>query len=162
MALIVEANSSSGVLMTAPKVDLRKYPVLRWKWRVIRPMQIAANTPNEPDDQVAVVYLGDGTMIKQKCIGYRWEHHTRIGTVRNLKYASGMMHVSALCIRNKNTKPGEWVVEERNIVQDFFDAYGRFPGNYFVLGIGANSQYSKSNTRVEIDYIEFVAKSDLK
>ncbi|MBR7105033.1 MAG: DUF3047 domain-containing protein [Lentisphaeria bacterium] len=155
MALVVEAKSSTGVLMTDPKIDLKKYPILRWRWRIIR--QVKPVLP-EPDDQAAVIYLGDGTMIRQKSIGYRWEHHTPVGHKKDIKYSGGMMHVKASCIRNKKTETGRWVIEEVDVLADFIRAYKRFPGNYFVLGVGGNSQYTGSNTRVEIDYIEFLPR----
>ena len=156
-SLVVEANSATGVLMTDPKVDLLKFPVMRWRWRVVRPINIPRNG-KEPDDQAGVVYLGDGTMVRQKSIAYRWECNNSLGTKKDVSYAGGMMKVRVECIRNRSTPVGEWVVEERDVLADFIRAYKRFPGKYFILGIGANSQYSKSDTRLEIDYIEFVSR----
>ena len=107
-SLVVESKSATGVLMTDPKVDLRKYPVMRWRWRVIRPVNVPKNGP-EPDDQAGVVYLGDGTMISQKSVAYRWECNTALGTKKNISYGGGMMKVRAECIRNRKTSVGEWV-----------------------------------------------------
>lgn len=156
-SLAVEAKSATGVLMTDPKVNLRKYPVMRWRWRVVRPVNVPPGS-REPDDQAGVIYLGDGTMISQKSVAYRWECNTSPGKKKDISYGGGMMKVRAECIRNKRTAVGEWVVEERDVLADFIRAYKRFPGEYFILGVGANSQYSKSDTRLEIDYIEFVSR----
>jgi len=156
-ALVVEANCATGVLMTDPRVDLRKNPIMRWRWRVVRPIRVEPGRP-EPDDQAIVIYLGDGTMIRQKCVGYRWENSTAIGKRQQLDYVGGLMKVHAECIRNRNDRIGEWIVEERDVLSDFERAYKRLPGEYFILGVGANSQYSRSNTRVEIDYIEFLPR----
>ena len=87
-ALVIEADKASGVLMTDPKVNLRKNPVMRWRWRLVRPLQIPANSA-EPDDQAIVIYLGDGTMLSQKSIGYRWEMNTPVGKQKKIKYAGG-------------------------------------------------------------------------
>lgn len=155
--LVVEANASSGVLMTDPKVNLRKYPIMRWRWRIVRSVNVRPGE-TEPDDQAGVVYIGDGTMVSQKSIAYRWEYNTVPGTKKNINYAGGMMKVKVECIRNRETPVGEWVVEERDVLADFIRAYKRFPGEYFILGVGANSQYTKSRTRLEIDYIEFIPR----
>ena len=40
--------------------------------------------------------------------------------------------------------------------EDFRAAYKRLPVDGFVLCVGANTQHSKSSTRIEIDYIEFL------
>ena len=69
--LVVEAPKATGVLMSAPKVDLKKRPILRWRWRVIHPVGLKPGA-KEPDDQAVVLYFGDGTLLKQRSIGYRW------------------------------------------------------------------------------------------
>ena len=59
------------------------------------------------------------------------------------------------CMRNKKAVLSRWYEEERNVVEDFKKAFGRAPQGDCALTVGANSQYSKSDTLVEIDYIEF-------
>lgn len=158
--LAVESDKATGVLLTAPSpVDLKKTPVMRWRWRLVRPLVLKEDEP-EQDEQPVVVYFGDGSLVRQKCVGYRWEYHTPIGEVRTLKYAAGMMTVRAYCVANKDTPVGEWITEERDVVADFKAAYGVDPNEYFIISVGANSQYSKSNTRAEIDFIEFVPRTE--
>ena len=156
--MAVDAGKSTGVMLAAPsKVDLTKTPVMRWRWRVVRPVKLAPGA-EEVDDQAVVVYFGDGTLIRQKSVGYRWECNTAIGSSVLLKYAAGMMTVQAFCVRNRTTPVGEWITEEREVVADYRAAYGRDPNSYFIISVGANSQYSGSTTRAEIDFIEFVPR----
>ncbi len=156
--MVVEADRSTGVMLAAPSpVDLKRCPVMRWRWRVVRPVRLAPDA-EEVDDQAVVVYFGDGTLIRQKSVGYRWECNTPIGRSALLKYAAGMMTVKAFCVRNRTTPVGEWITEEHDVVADFRAAYGRDPNDYFIISVGANSQYSGSDTRVEIDFIEFVPR----
>ena len=156
--MAVDADRSTGVMLAAPSpVDLARYPVMRWRWRVVRPVKLAPGA-EEVDDQAVVVYFGDGTLIRQKSVGYRWECNTAIGSSALLKYAAGMMTVQAFCVRNRTTPVGEWITEERDVVADYRAAYGRDPNSYFIISVGANSQYSGSTTRAEIDFIEFVPR----
>lgn len=156
--MVVEAKRSTGVMLAAPSpVDLERYPVMRWRWRVIRPVRLAPEA-EEVDDQAVVLYFGDGTLIRQKSVGYRWECNTPIGSSALLKYAAGMMTVKAFCVRNRTSPVGEWITEERDVVADFRAAYGRNPNRFFIISVGANSQYSDSDTRAEIDFIEFVPR----
>lgn len=156
--MAVDADRATGVMLAAPSpVDLRRYPVMRWRWRVVRPVRLAPDA-EEVDDQAVVVYFGDGTLIRQKSVGYRWECNTPIGRSALLKYAAGMMTVKSFCVRNRTTPVGEWITEEHDVVADFKAAYGRDPNSYFIISVGANSQYSGSNTRAEIDFIEFVPR----
>ena len=152
-ALSVKTDSSSGILVTRVPEELwTQYPVLRWRWRIL---QKASITGKEPDDQAAVLYFGDGTMLKQNLVAYRWEHTFKIGTQSLIKYSMGSTLVSRICLRNKEAELSKWYEEERNLVEDFKKAFGRIPDGDCALTIGANSQYSKSKTIVEIDFIEF-------
>ena len=152
-ALAVEANNSSGVLVTRiPEEVWRKYPVMRWRWRVIRKVRFSGK---EPDDQAAVIYFGDGTPLKQHLMAYRWEHDADLGSASKLSYGMGATTVARICVRNGKAEYSRWYEEERNVVEDFRKAFGRAPKGRCGLTIGANSQHSKSNTLVEIDFIEF-------
>lgn len=153
--LEVEANNSSGFICTMPGgIDLQKLPVMHWRWRIINNLDLPEDV-KDPDDQPGVIYIGDGSRFRQHSIGYRWECNTPIGSTRVDHYRGGLTTVKSKCIRNRSTPIGEWVEEERNVLEDFKKAYDRPPDGGFALCIGANSQNSKSHTRLEIDYIEF-------
>ncbi len=156
--LAVEANRATGAMVSMPRqVDLKKAPYLHWRWRIIRPIRIRQEGV-EPDDQAAVLYVGDGSTIGKRAIAYRWENLTPFGKTGYLKYGMGILRVRYVCIRNQETPCGEWVEEERNVYQDFMDAFQEPPNAVFVISIGANSQHARCSTRVEIDYIEFNEK----
>ena len=70
------------------------------------------------------------------------------------------MTVNAVCLRNSNTPIGVWVEEERDVLADFQKAFKRGIKSNYAIGISGNSQYTKSNTRVEIDYIEFHPRAE--
>ena len=141
-------------MMISPKeLDLHKTPIMKWRWRVIRPVVFKGNT--EPDDQAAGIYIADGTTLRQFSVSYRWENLRSPGAEKIIRYSGGAMTVNAVCLRNRQTPPGVWVEEERDVLADFQKAFKRGIKSYYAIGISGNSQYTKSNTRVEIDYIEF-------
>ena len=151
----LKCDKSTGGVITAPNVDLRKYPVMRWRWRVLSYPKNADGRNPKTDDQPIAVYVGmnDG-FIKKKSIAYRWETLTPQGYEGKTSYA-GILTVNYITMRNHTTKPGEWVTEKRNVAQDFKRIYGRIPKK-FALSVIGNSQYTHSNTVAEIDFIEFL------
>ena len=152
-ALAVAAARSTGFIATRiPRSVWSKYPVMRWRWRIIRKVSFSGK---EPDDQAAVIYFGDGTVVKQNLLAYRWEDSYALGSQSMIKYGMGATTVFRICMRNRKAVLSRWYEEERNVVDDFRKAFGRPPQGECALTIGANSQYSKSNTLVEIDFIEF-------
>ena len=89
--MVVESDSGTGVMLTHPKgVNLTETPIMRWRWRLVRPV-VLAEGKKEPDDQAVVMYFGDGSLLKQQCVGYRWESLAPIGATALLKYCGGMM-----------------------------------------------------------------------
>lgn len=159
--LAVVAKKSSGFLVLRIKgQDLNKYPRMRWRWRVIRNLNLPVSKDKDPDDQPCVIYVSTRIDGNDKSVAYRWECNTEAGLAQKIEYPLSKT-VYAYCLRNRGTAVGEWVEEERNVLEDFKAAFGMVPSD-FVIIIGGNSQHSSSNTRAEIDYIEFLpaAKSD--
>lgn len=159
--LIVECNKSSGIALISPhELDIRKTPVMRWRWRVVNP--VVLKNGSEPDDQAAAVYICDGNSFRQFTLSYRWEQLPKIGFVRLKRYSGGAVTVYGICMENNKTPIGEWVEEERDILHDFNKFFKRDIMSRYAIGIAGNSQHTKSNTRVEIDYIEFHPRQTTK
>ena len=151
--LQLKCNKSTGGIIIAPKVNLNKTPIMRWRWRMIHP--VVLKDSKEPDDQAASLYVCDGNSFRQFTVSYRWEVLPEIGSTKVFRYGSGALTVYGICLRNRFTTVGEWVEEERDVTADFKKLFKRDLSSRFAIGVGGNSQYSKSNTRVEIDYLEF-------
>lgn len=154
--LVVDAEKSTGAILfdVYRHVDLKKTPVMRWRWRALNLPSGADGRVSDKDDQVMSIYIGAGMMVRQS-VAYRWETETPLGTHGKASYGGGMVKVSWFCLGNKSTPMDSWVVEERNIAEDFKAVYGDVPEK-FVISIGGNSQYTASRGLGEIDYIEFL------
>ena len=159
--LVIEADRASGIMMSAPAVDLERLPILHWRWRVVRQVGVKRRDICEPDDQAGVVYVGDGNQLRQYCVAYRWEHNAPLGVGELKRYKGGLLLAKCHCLRNRATAAGEWVEEYRNVAADFRAAFGRPLKRGFILSVGGNSQHTQSNTRIEIDYIEFLPRTAL-
>lgn len=153
--LSVETNRSTGVMMfmLSDHVDLEKTPILRWRWRVHHLPVNGDGRFAKLDDQPVALYFGAGGALSRRSIGYRWENLTPVGTVWDTSLLGGSVKIEHRCLRNFQTPAGEWVVEERNVAEDFRRKFGYLPKT-FVISIGGNSQYTGSVTRAEIDFFE--------
>lgn len=157
--LVIDCDSSTGGYITelSDKVDLKKTPVMRWRWRVLS-LPPKGDCRTDIDDQPVGLYIGaDASFWKKQSVAYRWENLTPKGYSGMVSYAAGMMKVKYFTLENYTTALGTWVVEERNVAKDFKEAFGTIPDE-FALSICGNSQYSDSHTVAEIDYIEFVSE----
>lgn len=160
-ALVVEAERSSGTMMTMPRVDLRKYPVLRWRWRVRNLPPKADGRQPQLDDQPAVLYIGSGGVLNRKVLAFRWETEMPVGHCGRVAYAGGIVTVHYFCLRNRSTPVNEWVNEAVNVAEIFEKTYGFLPGpEEYVITFGGNSQYTGSHTFADFDFVE-LRKADL-
>ena len=154
--LIVTCNRSTGGIIISPKVDLKKTPVMRWRWRVRKYPTNADGRDPKRDDQAIAIYIGmSGGMVSKKSIAYRWETVTPVEFEGSALYGGGIVEVHYMVMRNQDTPAGEWVTESRNIAEDLKRVYGKIPAE-FAISVCGNSQYTKSDTIAEIDFIEFI------
>lgn len=149
--------ASSSVVASLPAVDLRKTPILRWRWRVIELPAGADGLDPKKDDQAIGVYVSAGGMFSQRSVAYRWETETPVGASGTAKYAGGVARVQWFCLHNRGSASNEFVVESRNVAEDFKKAYGEIPEK-IGLSISCNSQYTGGKAAAELDWIEFVAE----
>ena len=153
--LRLTCNKSTGGVIVAPKVNLNKTPIMRWRWRILNYPKGADGRDPKKDDQPIGIYLGmeDG-FLKKKSLAYRWEDLTPKGFEGQVTYAR-ILTVHYITMRDNKTKAGEWVTETRNVAEDFKRVYGKVPKK-FALSVIGNSQYTKSHTVAELDFIEFL------
>ena len=155
--LKIFADEATGALFCEPYkyVDLKKTPIMRWRWRVNKFPAGGDVRKEGKDDQAIAIYIGANDWMVKKSISYRWETETPQGRAGDISYAGGAVKVKWFCLRNRKSGKDKWIIEERNIAKDFKKAFGFIPKE-FALSIGANSQNTKSESLAFIDYIEFL------
>ncbi len=157
--LCVRSDNSSGTLICKlQKVDLTKTPILSWRWRANKLPKDGDGRENTKDDQACGIYIGAGNIFRKKSISYRWDTETPEGTEGSISYAMGSIKVKWFTLKNKECVLGKWYVEERNIAEDFKQTWGYIP-TVMCLSICGNSQYSKTEGSVDIDWIEFKSQA---
>lgn len=152
--LVMTADKASSTLGTEiSTIDLNKTPIIKFKWRAtILPEGADGRNPDK-DDQAIGIYIGEGGMLSQKSIAYRWETDTPAGSEGNAKYAGGVVKVKWFALRTKTEADGvTFYEEERNVAEDFKKAYGYIPEK-FTIGISCNSNYTKTKAAAQLDWI---------
>lgn len=152
--LSMTADKASGTLLRQiQNVDLKKFPVLRWRWRVLAFPKGGDGRDSAKDDQAIGVYVGTGKWF-QDSVAYRWETVTPVGAEGEVKYGGGMVKVKWYCLRNENNGVGTWFEESRNVAADFKKAYGYVPDS-FAVSVVCNSQYTGTMAKAELEWMKF-------
>lgn len=155
--LHVEADKASAFVITkAEGVDLEKTPTLRWRWKVDKLPLGADGRVAAKDDQAIAIYVGSGGMLSNNSVSYRWDTDTPRGAEGKVTYGGGMAKIKWYTLRNKEDSAGKWIVEQRNVAEDFKKAWGYYPKEVYV-SVLSNSQYTGTDASADLDWIEFVS-----
>ncbi|MCX7818867.1 MAG: DUF3047 domain-containing protein [Kiritimatiellae bacterium] len=154
-ALRMTAEGASGaLLMPVDNVSLSRTPILRWRWRVLEWPTDADGRRPDRDDQAVGLYIGAGRGLRRTSLAYRWETATPVGATGAVSYAGGLVRVHWIALRNRESGTG-FVVEERNVADDWRRLVGGEPPERFAISISCNSQYTHSRAVAELDWLEF-------
>jgi DUF3047 family protein len=154
-ALAAEAHEGGSGLYRKIRIDLRRNPVLEWRWRVPPPQE--GDSPPEvasrasPMLRLSLAFDGDASKLdfddRAKL------RLAKVLTVNGLPYASllyvwmqgvpaeTVVHsphtdrVRMLVVQSGTQRVGEWVTMRRNVVEDYRRAYGEEPGDVVAVGL---------------------------
>jgi outer membrane protein OmpA-like peptidoglycan-associated protein len=167
LQLISPGDSSFGLRKEA-RVDITKYPVLSWRWKVIKLPHGGDVRKSATDDQALQLYvafkeagfLGLNTPI----IGYIWDNEAPKGWSGRSPQTGGDK-LRCIVLRNKTDKVGQWYTEKRNIYQDYKKLFadlkdGDAQGMTTGLQIHINSQRTKGQAESMIGDIYFSSESE--
>ncbi|MEQ8204373.1 MAG: DUF3047 domain-containing protein, partial [Smithellaceae bacterium] len=162
LRLISKGDSSFGIRKEA-RVDIKKFPILNWRWMVAKLPRGGDVRKPATDDQAVQVYVAfkeSGPMgLNTPVIGYIWDNDAPKGwSGRSPQIGGGKLRY--IVLRNKTDRTGKWYTEKRNIYEDykrlFADVNGGEPqGKTTGLQIYINSQRTKSPAESMIGDIYF-------
>ena len=143
----------TGVIMAdISGIDLAKYPIMRWRWKALQLPAGADARVKAKDDQGIAIYVGYGRFRQTSC-SYTWETVTPKNLTGKAVY-NGLVTVHWRSLRNQEDKLNTWYTEEVNLYQDLKEKLGKVPDG-LALSISSNSQYTGTDAKAMIDYIEF-------
>ncbi len=155
--LKVTADKATGTLIcNSQPIDLKKTPIMRWRWRAVTLPDKADGRFTSKDDQAIAIYVGaQNGWFSKNSVAYRWETETPLGIEGKASYAGSTVQVKWFCVNNKKTPLNEWRIMEYNVASDYKKNYGKVPEKA-VVSICSNSQYTGTSAEAEIDWIEFI------
>lgn len=141
-------KSASGLIrdLGARKIDIREYPILKWRWKIANLIKGADHTRKSGDDYPARIYIafqydpakaGAGMRMKYGLaraatgsypphagINYIWDGKAPAGTMAPNAHTDRVM---MFVVESGPRRVGEWVEIERNVYADYKRAFGEEP-----------------------------------
>ncbi len=134
------ANTSFS-LQKEVNVDLKRFPVLTWKWKVTKLPAGGDFRKSKTDDQAAQLFVA---FTKTKSIVYIWDTSAPQGLTEDTTPVP-FMHVKVVVVRSGVAGTGAWITETRNVYEDYKKLFGEEPPPVSGMRLQINSQHTGSS-----------------
>jgi Protein of unknown function (DUF3047) len=137
------------------KVDLKETPILQWSWKVVTLPKGANSCNKATDDQAAQIYVAWPRFpeaVRSQIIGYVWDTTAPVGTTCKSQKTGTVTYI---VVRSGSANLGKWLVESRNVREDFRKVYGKEPDNPGAVSISIDSNDTHSVAEAFIGPIIF-------
>ena len=148
--LAAHSRGSASGLVKELKFDLAQYPVLSWRWKIERTLSRGDARTKAGDDYAARIYVIFPHWIKPltRSINYIWSNRLPQGAaVPNAYFSRAMM----LALESGDEKAGQWIVERRNLLEDYRQLFGEDPPAAGGIALMTDTDNTGEETRAWYD-----------
>ena len=172
--VVVKASSdaSASGLTKEVRIDPREYPIVRWRWKVDNLLKHSDVSRKDGDDYPARLYItfeydpdkvSFGKKLKFRAgqaifgdipvgaLNYIWETKTPIGTIVENAYTD---FTKMIIVESGPQKLGMWIDEQRNIYEDYKQAFGEEPP--MINGVAIMSDTDNTKERATAYYGDII------
>ena len=128
------AKASASALYYKIKYDVSKYPIIQWRWKISSVLQKGNALTKGGDDFAARVYVVFPSTFfwRTKAINYVWANTLPKGSSVPNAFTK---NVFMIAVESGNELAGKWVVETRNLLEDYRNAFKKDPGKAGAVAI---------------------------
>jgi len=153
---LVSDNDNCTIGKRAGKIDVREYPIFRWRWKAVTLPTGGDSRKAATDDQAVQVYLvfpRFPAAARSRIVGYVWDSTAPAGGVFG---SASTRLVTYVIVRSGPTQLGTWLTESRNVREDFRRIYGEEPGEAVeIVSIGIDSNDTKTRAESYVGELVF-------
>ena len=140
-ALHLKSVDSSFSVQGKVNVDVKRYPVLSWRWKVTQLPKGGDFRKSRTDDQAAQLFVA---FTDTKAIVYIWDTTAPQGLMESTSPVP-FMTVKVVVVRSGPAELGKWIAETRNVYEDFKKFYGDEPPVVKGMRFQINSQHTRTS-----------------
>lgn len=122
-------------------IDLKKLPVLTWKWKVTDLPKGGDFRKSKTDDQAAQLFVA---FSKTRAIVYIWDTTAPKDLIADA-VGPFFMKIKAVVVRSGAGETGKWITETRNVYEDYKKIFGEEPMKVNGMRLQINSQHTETS-----------------
>lgn len=157
--LKADADRSASAVTKKVTIDPRELPCLEWSWQVTAAVPGAGWEDKARDDFAARVFVffdtpgGAGAFFRGlvtkvtrrlpgRALNYVWANGVDRGRMARSPYTD---RVEMIAVESGDARAAAWVVERRNVIDDFTAAFGDLPGP--IIGVALMTDTDNTHGR---------------
>lgn len=132
--LQAQSQGQASGLIFPTEFSPYEYPRLQWRWKVAHVLATGDARAKATDDYAARVYVifPHWLPLRIRSINYIWANRLPQGEAMANTYTA---NARMIAVRSGDKDCGRWVVEERNILEDYRWLFGEEPPQKAVISI---------------------------
>lgn len=134
----LRSRQSSFALERAVDISPAEMPYLTWRWKVTELPRGADFRRSATDDQAAQVLVA---FSDRHILSYIWDSSAPKGAVESAS-SIPFVHVMAFVCESGASNANQWILETRNVADDYQRAFGRAANRVKGVRIQINSQHT--------------------
>lgn len=150
-AYCMKSENASFSLQREIKVDVKEYPYVTWRWKVLELPEKGDFRNSKKDDQAAQLFVA---FSGSESISYIWDSSAPVGS-KGEQWVPWVVTIKILVVETGPANVGRWVSVTRNVYDDYKAMFGKEPPLAEGLRFQINSQYTSDTAESCIDCVEF-------
>jgi len=152
----LRSRDDNSTISKEVRVDVRRFPILTWRWKMVTLPRGGDARRRETDDQAGQLYVAFPrfpTTLRSRVIGYVWDTTAPAGTVTRSPSVGAVTYV---VVRSGGDDVGRWVTETRDVYADYRAIYGEEPTEEIrVMSVAIDSNDTRSSAEAYMGAIRF-------
>jgi hypothetical protein len=154
-----KSDKSSYGIRKEFDLDIKEFPYLNWKWKVVQLPEKGDFHKKDSDDQAAQVYVifpRFPAKLNSEFVCYYWESNPKNKGLEGPSVAWSKARV--IVLEAGKEKLNQWVTEKRNVYEDYKRLFKKEPPKAGGVAFYINSQHTQSSAESFLGDIYFSKK----
>jgi len=156
VAVRLRSAQASFALYRDVIADLGEYPVLSWRWKVVKLPPAGDVRAAATDDQAAQVYVvfprWPAPLVNSEVIGYVWDSRAPVGTQLTSPKAP---NVRIIVVESGPARLDTWQLQARNVAEDYVALFGRKPPRVGQVALMIDSNDTRADAEALFSWLAF-------
>jgi hypothetical protein len=148
-----KSSKSSVAIERAVDVDVTRYPMLNWNWKVSELPAGGDFRSLSTDDQAAQVLV---VFADHRVLSYIWDTSAPKGIFQSASSVP-LLHIFAMVCQSGGAALNQWTPESHNLARDYQTAFNRPPSNVKGIRLQINTQHTGGSAESYFGDVSFEA-----